>query len=58
MTIDHPSTTWYTIVVDGSPIDGSTDDRDEAQANLKLANRESAFDGEAIIIETDEPIAW
>lgn len=48
---------WYTVTVHGSPVDGSTDDKAEAQRWLARANGEDAFDGEATITTTDRPLA-
>jgi len=48
---------WYTVTVYGSPVEGSTDDKAEAQRWLTRANREDAFDGEAAITTTARPLA-
>jgi hypothetical protein len=50
---------WYTLTVDGSPIDGSTDDKAEAQGNLRRAIKAGHFDAEDLaIVESDRPLAW
>jgi hypothetical protein len=49
---------WYTVTVQGSPVEGSTDDRAEAEAWLVVANGENAFDGEARITVSSGPLAW
>ena len=49
---------WYTVTVYGSPVEGSTDDKAEANGWLARANREDAYDGLASLTVTDHPIAW
>ena len=49
--------TYYTVMVSGSPIEGSTSSLAEARANLKVANKTTRFDGEAYIKTSKEPIA-
>ena len=51
-------TLWYTITVLGQPVDGSTDDREEAIEWLKRANDENAYDGLAKITVSKAPLAW
>lgn len=47
---------WFTIMVDGHPVDGSTNDEQEARAWLARANQ--FYEGEAYMITTYHPLAW
>ena len=49
---------WYTVKVDGAPIEGSTDDWDEAVRWMQEANGPDRFDGEAYISITRKAVAW
>lgn len=49
---------YYTVMVLGSPVEGSTDDKAEAERWLRRANAEDAYDGMAYLVKTEEAIAW
>lgn len=47
---------WYTVCLGGSPIEGSTDDKTEAQEWLRIA--QEALDGEPYLVTSSKPLAW